>query len=294
MAKSDKREVHLELLPANLSLSVAPCAEDSMSGHQPGENTNSTVEWVSEMNFFRAETPSRLRQRFIQIQVTDQRYKEPSWMHPNIGGETQYVQGHTDEIAVIREEMEGNKTKNKLGEWTATSISGNDIMSSVLFSTGQTIAKAGKLALVTQFFVVIVVYCLRWVLEEVMSAVPLNGGFYTAMLNSASKKVAATAAVFSLLSYLATGVVNGVSAMNYVNESLMELPVMICSILLLSAFALLCLLGISESALVALIFFGFHMSTLILLGIFSIIYVVQHPSVFVDNMNTSLPDVSVF
>ncbi|KAL3658138.1 hypothetical protein V7S43_016981 [Phytophthora oleae] len=260
-----------------------------LSAHQPTE-----TEWVNEMNFMRADTPSQLRQRFIQIQVVDQRFKEPSWMHPNIGGEAQYVQGRSDEISAIREELDVHETKNKLGEWTATSIGGNDIMSSVLFSTGQTIAKAGKLAPVAQLLVVLVIYCLRWVFEEVMSAVPLNGGFYTAMLNSAPKKVAAVVAVFSILSYLATGVVNGVSAMNYVNESLIELPVMICSIALLALFALLCLMGIAESAFVALILFLFHVFTLTLLAIFSLVYIAQHPSVFVDNMRTSLPDVSMF
>ncbi|POM76303.1 Amino Acid-Polyamine-Organocation (APC) Family [Phytophthora palmivora] len=250
--------------------------------------------WVNEMNFIRAETPSLLRQRFIQIQVTDRRFKEPSWMHPNIGGEAQFVQGRTDEINAINDELQANEKKNKLGEWTATSISGNAILSSVLFSAGQTIAKAGKLAPITQFFVVTVVYCLRWVFEEVMSAVPLNGGFYTAMLNSAPKKIAAICAVFSVLSYLSTAVVNGVSAMNYVNESLVEIPVMVCTIGLLAAFALLCLMGIEESAFVSLIFFVFHTFTLTLLGIFSFIYVVQHPSIFVDNMHTSLPDVTIF
>ncbi|KAG6592451.1 Amino Acid-Polyamine-Organocation (APC) Family [Phytophthora cinnamomi] len=246
------------------------------------------------MNFVQAETPSQLRQRFIQIQVVDQRFKEPTWMHPNIGGEAQYVHGPADEIAAIHEELEVHETKDKLGEWTATSIGGNDIMSSVLFSTGQTIAKSGKLAPVAQLLVAIVIYCLRWVFEEVMSAVPLNGGFYTAMLNSSPKKVAAICAVFSILSYLATGVVNGVSAMNYVNESLVELPVMICSIGLLAVFALLCLMGIAESAFVALLLFSFHMFTLILLGVFSVVYIVQHPSIFVSNMHTPLPDVTMF
>ncbi|EGZ14169.1 hypothetical protein PHYSODRAFT_562553 [Phytophthora sojae] len=248
------------------------------------------------MNFIRADTPSQLRQRFIQIQVVDQRFKEPTWMHPNIGGEAQYVHGPVEEIAAVHDELEARESGNKLGEWTATSIGGNDIMSSVLFSTGQTIAKAGKLAPVAQLLVTIVIYCLRWVFEEVMSAVPLNGGFYTAMLNSSPKKVAAVCAVFSILSYLATGVVNGVSAMNYVNESLslFEIPVMVCTIGLLAVFALLCLMGIAESAFVALIFFVFHTFTLILLAIFSFIYVVQHPSVFVDNMSTSLPDVTMF
>ncbi|KAG7375300.1 hypothetical protein PHYPSEUDO_001999 [Phytophthora pseudosyringae] len=300
MPSSEDQSSRLESLPSRSPLSMGSSGMSyvplsgitPLSVHQPTDTESAG--WVSEMNFIRADTPSQLRQRFIQIQVVDQRFKEPSWMHPNIGGEAQYVQGRADEISAIREELEAHEKENKLGEWTATSIGGNDIMSSVLFSTGQTIAKAGKLAPVTQLLVAIVIYCLRWVFEEVMSAVPLNGGFYTAMLNSAPKKVAAVAAVFSILSYLATGVVNGVSAINYVNESLVELPVMICSIGLLAMFALLCLVGIAESAFVALILFLFHMFTLTLLAIFSFVYIVQHPSVFVVNMSTSFPDVSMF
>ncbi|KAE8981437.1 hypothetical protein PF011_g22021 [Phytophthora fragariae] len=297
--RDNRAPLRLELLPSGTPLSQTPFTANyahvdgitPLSVRKPTETEGAG--WASEMNFIRADTPSQLRQRFIQIQVVHQRFKEPTWVHPNIGGEAQYVQGPVDEIAAIHEELEAHETKNKLGEWTATSIGGNDIMSSVLFSTGQTIAKAGKLAPVAQVLVAIVIYCLRWVFEEVMSAVPLNGGFYTAMLNSSPKKVGAVCAVFSILSYLATGVVNRVSAMNYVNESLVELPVMACSIGLLAVFALLCLMGIAESAFVALLLFSFHMFTLILLGVFSIVYIAQHPSIFVDNMHTSLPEVTI-
>ncbi|DBA01630.1 TPA: hypothetical protein N0F65_011386 [Lagenidium giganteum] len=244
----------------------------------------------SDRRFYRHDTPSQLRQRFIQIQVVDQRFKEPSWMHPNIGGEAQHMQGPEEELDAIRQEMERNK--HQLSEWPATAIGGNDILSSVLFTAGLTTAKAGKFAPITQMMVVIVVYCFRWVFEEVMSAVPLNGGCYNALLNSSSKKVAAIAATFSILSYLATGVVCGVSAFNYVNY-LMALPVVSCTVGMLLLFAVLCLFGIAESAFVALIFFVFHALTLTILCVFSVIYAVQHPSVFTDNMRTSIPDVAV-
>ncbi|CAH0519318.1 unnamed protein product [Peronospora belbahrii] len=289
---SNSHELRLELLPPG---SPASSAEDytQSNAHSSVTVHKGDLGWVSEMDFMRADTPSQLRQRFIQIQVTDRTFKEPSWMHPNIGGEAQYVKGRFDEIAALNEELQTNETKKKLGEWTSTSISGNAILSSVLFSAGQTIAKAGKLAPVTQLLVVTVVYCLRWVFEDVMSAVPLNGGFYTAILNSAPKKVAAVCAVFSMLSYLSTAVVNGVSAMNYVNESLMQIPVMYCTIGLLAVFALLCLMGIAESAFVSLIIFIFHTFTLTLLGIFSIVYVSQHPSIFMDNVVTRFPEVTM-
>ncbi|CAI5724783.1 unnamed protein product [Hyaloperonospora brassicae] len=294
-------ELYLDLLTSNSPASIASPAAAAIAADDVYSSGGSALSvhmgdsgWVHEMNFMRAETPSQLRQRFIQIQVTDRRFKEPSWMHPNIGGEAQFVQGRRDELSALDEALQAKRTTNKLGEWLSTSISGNAILSSVLFSAGQTIAKAGKLAPVTQLFVITLVYCLRWVLDEVMSAVPLNGGVYNAMLNSASKKVAALCAVFSMLSYLSTAVVNGVSAMNYVNESLVEIPVMICTIGLLAVFAVLCLMGIAESAFVALIFFVSHTLTLILLGVFSIIYVAQHPAIFLDNMGTTLPGVTIF
>lgn len=286
---SDDRDHRLNLLSSVTSTNEdyeSNMSVTSLSVHQPT--------WMHEMTFLRAGMSSHLRQRFIQIQVTDQRFKEPSWMHPNIGGEAQFVHGCNAELDAIRHELAASASTHKLGEWTSTSFSGNAILSSLLFSTGQTIAKAGKWAPVTQLLVVVVLYCLRWVFEEVMSAVPLNGGFYTAMLNSAPKKVAATCAVFSMLSYLATAIVNSVAAMNYVNESLVGIPVMSCSIALLVLFALLCFLGIAESAFVALFFFGFHTFTLTLLGIFSLVYVAQHPSIFVDNMDTSFPPVTLF
>lgn len=247
---------------------------------------------ASDVSFLHVDSPSQLRQRFIQIQVVDQRFKEPSWMHPNIGGEARHLQGPDDELDAIRCELE--RHRGGLTEWPATAISGNDILSSVLFTAGLTVAQAGKLAPISQLLVVIVVYCLRWVFEEVVSAVPLNGGCYNAIMNAASKKAASVAAAFSMLSYLATGVVCGVSAFNYMNDALVEIPVAECTVAMLGAFAFLCLLGIAESSVVALVFFLFHVFTLTILTVSSIAYVVRHPSIFVDNMQTALPDITVF
>lgn len=241
--------------------------------------------------YFRIDTPSQLRQRFIQIQVVDQRFKEPSWMHPNIGGEAKHISTSEDDLEVIRCKLEDEK--ENLTEWPSTAISGNDILSSVLFTAGLTASKAGKLAPVAQLIVVVVIYCFRWVFEEVVSAVPLNGGCYNAILNSSTKKVAAVAATFSILSYLATGVVCGVSAFNYVNY-LWHLPVVVCTVGMLFVFALLCLVGIAESAIVALAFFIFHALTLTVLCAFCIIYAIRHPTIFTDNLHTSIPDVTIF
>lgn len=282
-------ELQLELLPSGGDACSECATLPSMRNRN--KHPSSQGSDFGDGAYFPVDTPSALRQRFIQIQVVDQRFKEPSWMHPNIGGEAKHIQCPEDELVAIREEMETGH--ENLTEWPSTAISGNDILSSVLFTAGLVTAESGKLAPIAQLTVVIVVCCFRWVFEEVMSAVPLNGGCYNAILNSASKKTASIAATFSILSYVATGVVCGVSAFNYL-DSLVELPVAFCTVGMLLAFALLCLLGIAESAVVALGIFMFHAFTLALLCIYCFVYAVQHPSIFIDNMQTSLPDTTVF
>ncbi|KAJ0402509.1 hypothetical protein ATCC90586_002679 [Pythium insidiosum] len=242
--------------------------------------------------FGQCSTPSQLRQRFIQIQVVDQRFKQPSWMHPNIGGEAQHLAAPEDELQRLRRQLADDPQRHALGEWPATALSGNDILSSVLFTVGLTLPRAGKLAPLAQLLVVVVVFCFRRVLEEVMSAVPLNGGCYNALLNASSKRVATVAAAFSLLSYLATGVVCGVSAFQYLN-ALVAVPVVWSTIAMLLVFALLCVVGIAESAVVALAFFLFHAATLVVLCIACVVFAVQHPSILWDNLRAPLPDVSV-
>ncbi|TYZ63787.1 hypothetical protein PybrP1_004782, partial [[Pythium] brassicae (nom. inval.)] len=262
----------------------------SGSSSSSRSRSRSPIGHESSAFFFRADTPSQLRQRFIQIQVVDRRFKHPSWMHPNVGGESQHVHAAPAEVAAVRDRLA--REKQNLREWPATAISGNAILSSVLFSAGLTAAKAGRLAPLAQLAVVATVYCFRWVLGEVMSAVPLNGGCYTAVLNASTKKAAAVAAAFSILSYLATGVVCAVSGLTYA-DSVWPLPVVPGAVALLLAFALLCLLGIAESAAVALALFVAHALTLVLLGGFCVAHAVRHPSVFVDNMlRTGVPDAS--
>ena len=59
---------------------------------------------------------------------------------------------------------------------------------------------------------------------------------------------------------------------------------------LLGLFALLNLMGLTESANVALVIFIAHMTTLALLVIFCFIYMVENPHVFSDNWNSSYWD----
>lgn len=66
------------------------------------------------------------------------------------------------------------------------------------------------LALVT-----LMLFYFRLVYSEVVSALPVNGGTYNLLLNTASKKWAAIVACLSLLSYTATAIVSAFDAIVY-------------------------------------------------------------------------------
>ncbi len=173
---------------------------------------------------------------------------------------------------------------HKLGQWKATAICGNDITSSCLYVSALTVIAAGKYAPLALVIVAAVLYLYRKVYAEVGSALPLNGGTYTVLLNTTNKTVAAGAAVLTILSYIATAVISAGEAMHYAHNLWGGLPVIAATVVLLGLFALLNLIGITESAVVALVIFLFHMSTLTLLTVVVGGAVINDPSILLANL----------
>lgn len=214
----------------------------------------------------------------------------PGWMYPP-DGETHDVSVPASELSAIRSRF-ATPPAHLLGEWPSTAICGNDILASVLYSSGIVAAKAGKLMPLTQVLVAAVLYLFRFIYEEAVTAIPLNGGSYNVLLNTTSKRTAAVAATLGVISYLATGVVSGTSAIQYLNTQV-ELPVVGSTVSLLFAFALLSIIGIGESANVALVIFALHVLTLTLLSACAGHYAFTHPDVLLANLKTSFPSVNV-
>jgi amino acid transporter len=172
----------------------------------------------------------------------------------------------------------------KLNELSATAICGNDISSSVLYVSALSIAYAGQYAWITLLIVSFVLFLFRKIYGEVVGALPLNGGAYNALLNTTSKGMASFAATLTILSYMATAVISANEAIHYLHHLIPEMPVIIATIVLLSIFAFLVIIGISESAKVAIGIFLFHLFSLIILSVFIIIYLSQNSiSVFIEN-----------
>ncbi len=114
---------------------------------------------------------------------------------------------------------------------------------------------------------------------------PLTGVPITACLNCTSKFAAALAACMTILSYIATAVISSKTAVDYVYSLYPHFSVTQGTLLVLAVFATLDIIGITESAIVALCIFIFHMGTLamfIIIGFFSIPGV----SIFVENLKT--------
>jgi amino acid transporter len=182
------------------------------------------------------------------------------------------------------------KPHKKLGMWSSTAICGNDITSSCLYVSALCAAQAGALAPVVLAIVAAVLYLFRKVYAEVGSALPLNGGTYTVLLNTTNKRMAAAAAVLTLLSYVATAVISAGEAMHYAHNLWSELPIFGATLVLLAIFAVLNIIGIAESAVVALSIFLFHMLTLTVLVIAGTIAVIKDPSMFIANWNVPSAD----
>lgn len=180
------------------------------------------------------------------------------------------------------------KIQKKLSEIKATAICGNDISSSCLYVSALTILYAGQYAWIALIIVAIVLYLFRKIYAEVVGALPLNGGAYNALLNTTSKNVAAIAACLTSLSYMATAVISANEAMHYLHGIYDSVPVLAATFLILAVFLLITLMGISESASVAVIIFTIHILSLILLVSFSVYYFVTNGTEILS-YNWSMP-----
>lgn len=176
----------------------------------------------------------------------------------------------------------------KLNTWYATAICGNDITSSCLYVSALTIAMAGQYAWIALLMVAGVLFLFRRIYGEVVGALPLNGGAYNVLLNTTSKSNASVAACLTILSYMATAVISASEAMHYLHDMVSSLPVNAATLVLLFLFLCLTILGISESAVVALVIFIFHLASMLLL-ISSALYFLFINGTDLLSQNFSLP-----
>eukprot|EP00727_Mastigamoeba_balamuthi_P009465 m51a1_g5140 hypothetical protein (691) ;mRNA; f:19959-22322 len=177
---------------------------------------------------------------------------------------------------------------DKLGQWLATAIAGNDLLSSILYTAGPCAVACGKLSPIALAIVGIPLFFYRYIYTECILAIPLNGGVYNILLNSAEKReshapppfpfvTAAFAAVLMILSYIATAVVSAGTAAQYLTAISDSLPISAfwLALIVLAAIALLTMLGVRDSSVVSLTMFSHHIVCIIVLVVFGFIKLKQ-------------------
>jgi hypothetical protein len=195
----------------------------------------------------------------------------------------------SDDIPTVERDKEGTlqAREDKLSEWMATGICGNNITSSALYVVALCSVPAGKYAPVALAGIATLLYLFRRIYEEVVTALPVNGGTYNLLLNTTTKSVASVAACLTMLSYVTTAVISATSAMRYIHTlcegdggcvaigSTTDQSVIVTTLITLSFAAFLNIMGITESAGVALVIFGFHMLSMVILVVASLITAVS-------------------
>ena len=174
----------------------------------------------------------------------------------------------TDTEKTYQETKSKNITEHKkggMGQLPATAICGNDITSSCLYVSALAIIYSGKWAPLVLLMVAAVLYLYRGIYAEVVGALPLNGGAYNALLNTTSKFRASIAACLTILSYMATAVISASEGIHYLHTIFPVFSVEPATVGLLAFFMVLSIIGMTESAIIAIVIFIFHISTLILL-----------------------------
>lgn len=182
--------------------------------------------------------------------------------------------------------LSGSSPKKRLNQWLATGICGNDISSSCLYVSAIAAVFAGVLAPVVLLLVVFLLYLYKKVYTEVVEALPLNGGTYNCLLNSTSKFAAALAACMTILSYIATAVISSKTAVEYLHTIYPTFNVIEGTICVLGFFAMLAIVGITESAVVALTIFIFHMVTLAAFCVLGFVSMPTDFHIFKENLGT--------
>ena len=101
---------------------------------------------------------------------------------PMLGGVRRRGEAANEERGVEAKTPEGDNPDlpraappHLLGQWSATEISGNDLLSSILYTSGLCAVNAGVWAPVCLLMVMMMLYFYRAICGEVCSALPLNG-----------------------------------------------------------------------------------------------------------------------
>jgi hypothetical protein len=131
---------------------------------------------------------------------------------------------------------------------------------------------SGIYSIISLFISGLLLSVFRPILRENASAVPYNGGSYSYLVNFTSKSIAVVAAAITSLDAITTAVVSAGSAGGYLEgEITLPFPAPLLTVFILILFSCVCLFGIRESSRVALMIMAFHLATISIVALTSVV-----------------------
>ncbi|EGC33847.1 hypothetical protein DICPUDRAFT_154027 [Dictyostelium purpureum] len=299
MGRSESDPLLEFMYPGHGSSSILDIGQGENGIVGSSSNGNNSFNSLTYQNI--SENSPLIRNNNSANSLVDHNYNSPLSSTSSSCGKSEILVGTTNEKMDLTGTEEakvkkiGGSGEHKIGQLFATAICGNDITSSIFYTASSCTLSAGKYAPISLSIVCLVLYLFRKIYGEVGSALPLNGGAYNVLLNTTSKQFASVAAALTMISYVATAVVSGSSAMGYLHSLWEGLDVFWATIILLGFFALLNLMGITESAVVAFIIFVIHMVTLCILvfGGFGLYFYKHDWTILINNYQDVNPDIPI-
>ncbi|PPQ71248.1 hypothetical protein CVT26_010990 [Gymnopilus dilepis] len=165
--------------------------------------------------------------------------------------------------------VEALRRARVLGQFTASALAGNAVLGSVFYALPAVVAVSGIYSPISLFVATLILFLWRPIMEELASALPISGAPYTYILNVSTKSFALVGAALLILDFSSTAIVSAATAAAYLAGEVPSLPfpTWVGAALVLLIFTVVSLMGVRESARIALAVLSLHlisMSTLII------------------------------
>ncbi|KAG6905908.1 hypothetical protein DXG01_016979 [Tephrocybe rancida] len=188
-------------------------------------------------------------------------------------GSLTYMSLTGDDQAIGKDRLQEIRRQRVLGQYTASALAGNAVLGSVFYALPAVVAVSTVYSPICLFVATLVLFLWRPVMEELGSALPLSGAPYTYILNVSSKSFALIGVALLLLDFASTSVVSAATAASYfAGEVHLPFPEYGFAIVILVTFTVISLSGVKESARIALVVLLFHIGTMMVLIVTSLVH----------------------
>ncbi|KZV64688.1 hypothetical protein PENSPDRAFT_656347 [Peniophora sp. CONT] len=187
-------------------------------------------------------------------------------------GSMQYLDVPDSELSSAQSRFEA--PRHYLNRLLACAVAGNDITGGVFYTFPLVAAAAGVYAPICLVIACLLLFLLRPLLLELASAAHLNGANYIYLLQFSGKTMGVVGATATLLDAICTSTVSAATASSYLSGEFSHLPISpaVITMIMIIGLGVLALAGLRESASVSAAIFAFHLLTMTVLFITSVVH----------------------